>query len=238
MKKRFFIRVFAMLLCAMMLLTACSSGSSGGSKQNTTPDTYETPVEILEEIMNTKKFSDFGKLRLHQLNGFAEKEALNVYKAMLKSDSYKSYVENLAESYEEDIKNKQDLYGANYKYSIQIKNKEKLEDAYLQEFSDAIKSFIDKLESYTSETDNYEEADWFDELGMTSAETKSLVKAMDALHKALKDAEVEDGYMLDLLISVNDTEEGQKSTIYVFKVNEHWISSAALADLHFAIGWH
>ena len=67
-------------------------------------NTYKTPVNIMEDMANTKKVSDMGKYSVQVLNGFAEDEVLKIYKIMMKSEDMQDMMESQLEAMQDALK--------------------------------------------------------------------------------------------------------------------------------------
>ena len=244
MKKRSFIRVFALLLCAMMLFTACSEKSSGGgggsSKKSSTSNTYETPIKLMMETRNTKKITDITTLYVNQLNGFAESEVKAVLKAMSKSDQMNETLDNLADQNQDNIDNWKSEYGDDYKYTYEIKDKTKLETEDLDNAKEDIHARGEQLLSIVESTKEYDSDSWkdvADNLDMSVSEAKAYISALEDLGKEFAEAKVEDGYDLEVTITLSgselDEDEVSETETHVYKVNGKWIASNAIASIYY-----
>ena len=240
MKKRSFIRVFAMLLFAMMLLTACSSGSSGASKKSSSKsNTYETPVEIMIELQNPNKVTDFTKMITARLNGLAEKEVKAVLKALSKSDDIQDRLDDYAEQYSNHIDDMKDEYGDDYKCTYKIEDKVELEKEDLRDFEEQINYFLKEPNSLIENTKDFDPDEWADLadfLGMNNSHAKAYVSALEDLCEELGDIKVEEGYELQLVVTLNSNEldepDEAEYTMRVYKVNGRWISEDAASTVY------
>ena len=229
MTKRSFIRFFTLLLCTMLLLTACNSGSS--KKSSSKSNTYETPVKIMEDCANAKKATAFAKELTAQLNSLAEDEVNAIFKALSKSEDIQNQLENSAAQHQDRINDMKNEYGDDYKYTYKIEGKKELEEEDLRNFRDQINSYIEELNTLVKDTESFDSDEWADLadfLGMNSSEAKAYISALDDLRQELKDITVEEGYKLQVVISLSgsklDESQDSKILMRVYKVNGRWIS--------------
>ena len=201
-------------------------------------NTYKTPVSIMEDMANTKKISNMGTYLTQSLNGLAEDEVYNVYKALTMSEDMQDQMDKALEAFEDEIEDKQDEYGENYKYKYKIEEKEELEKEDLREFRDQIKRLASSLESIIEETEDYDNDDWeemADAIGVSKSEAKALVSALEDLHKELKSIKVDAGYELQVIETLTGSEldepEEEEMELRVYKVNGRWISEDAFSVL-------
>lgn len=201
-------------------------------------NTYKTPVNIMEDMANTKKISDMGKYSVQTLNGFAEDEVLKIYKIMMKSEDMQDMMDSQLEAMQDEIDDMKDEYGDNYKYTYKIEEKEELEKEDLREFRDSIKSYASSLEAMIEQTEDFDNDEWedmADSLGLTKSQAKDLIKAMKDLQKELKGVKVDKGYELQITVALKGSEldepEEEEMELRVYKVNGKWISEDALGAL-------
>ena len=201
-------------------------------------NTYKTPVNIMQDMANTKKISDMGKYSVQVLNGFAEDEVMKIYKIMMKSEDMQDMMDSQLEAMQDEIDDMKDEYGDNYKYTYKIDEKEELEKEDLRAFRDSIKAYASSLETIIEETEDYDSDEWedmADAIGLTKSQAKDLVKAMKELQKELKSVKVDKGYELQITVTLKGSEldepEEEEMELRVYKVNGKWISEEALSAL-------
>lgn len=216
-----FIGVVAALI--VIVIALITIGSLAGNN-------YKTPIKNYEKILNLKADTLEKSVELNT-NGFTEKEIKFILKVMKKSQ------QDQFDDYEDSIKDKideyKDEYGKNFKYTIKINEKEKLEKSELKDFRDKLRKLGDELESIEEKTKEYTSDDWDDmaeELDVSKSTAKSLVSDIKKLGKVLDKAEVKKGYKLDITITLKGSEldepEERDTEILVYKVNGRWISSS------------
>ena len=189
-------------------------------------NTYKTPIQAAEKLLNTKSVTKIIDNAPSVLNGFGESEAKKIINILKKSDQYDDAIEDAEDAYAEMIETMQDEYGKNYKISIKIDNKEKLEKEDLKDFRDQLRNVADMGEELDEMgTDEYE--DMADSLGISKSQAKDLTKAAESFCKKCKSAKVTAGYELDLIVPLNGSEldepEEQEMTVRVFKVDGKWV---------------
>ena len=194
-------------------------------------NTYKTPINLMEDVLNTKKASKFVDNRIAVLNGFCEDECDDILDILKKSDNY----EDLLLEHEEYVEECEEFYGKNYKFKCEIVDKEKVgreqrksTQAMLRARGESMLIMLEDLNS-----DDYE--DLADEMGITKSQAKKLVKYEKEIAKILKKAKVEEAYKLTVETTITGSEaddlDPEKDTVYVYKIDGRWVSSEALSIL-------
>lgn len=192
---------------------------------------YRTPVKNMEKIYNTKSFNT--QLEYYYVqDDIAGKEAEAIFKILKKSDEFKDSIEEMEESFEEDIDDKKDEYGKNYKFKIKITDKEKLDKSELRDYKNTLKDRGDRMKDALEEYEDYDSDDWediADEMEISKSSAKKCIKQLEKAAKKYKKIKVTAGYKLDIEITVkgselDEPEEISETTVYVYKVNGKWIS--------------
>jgi hypothetical protein len=240
MKKQSFIRVFVLLLCATLFLTACSEESGGGgSSKKANGNTYETPIKIMEDLANAKKATDFTKELIAQLNGLAEDEIKAIFKALAKSEDNQDQLADSTEQHQDRIDDMKDEYGEDYKVIYKIEDKKKLDKEDLNHFRDQINYYIEEQNTLVENTESFDSDEWknlADFLGMSMFDAKAYISALDDLCQELDDINVEEGFKLRVVISLRGSEldEPKDSEVImrVYKVNSRWISENVASNVY------
>ncbi len=198
---------------------------------------YKTPINIMEDYANAKKYySDYDKM-IDMSNGFCQDELEDLVKLYKSTEDYKDDLEDEKDDFADTIEDMKDEYGKNYKYTYKITDKEELDKDDLKEFRDRLRSTADSLESMIEETEDYDSDDWedmADSIGFDGdkSKAKKLVKIMKNMRKVYKSAKVTAGYELEVTITLDGSEldepEENEVTINVYKVDGRWISSSSL----------
>ena len=230
--KQLSIKVRIAVIAALVILIAIPVGVSITKKAN---NNYETPLKLMMRFMNGKEKS-FVNASVKNLNGFSELELTNIFAFMKKSDDFQELLEELQESYSEDIEDMEDEYGKNYKCSYVIEDKEKLEKDDLKAFKEEIKSAAKSLKNMIERTEEYDSDDWediADRTGFTKAEAKAFIKLYEALYEQWHSVDVTEGYELEVTMIIDGSEldepEEDETTIFVYKVNGRWICDEMLS---------
>lgn len=198
-----------------------------------TGNTYKTPINLLEDLENTKKATKIIDNRVALLNGFCEDEYDDIISIMKKSDDY----EDAILDYEDEIEDNKETYGSNYKIKYKIVDKEEVEREDRKTAQTTIRSrgeyMLEELEDLDS--DDYEEI--ADDLGITKSQAKKLVKYEKEIAKTLKKAKVEEAYELTVEVTFSGSEvedyEPFERTIVVYKIDGRWVSTTALQMLFY-----
>ena len=198
-------------------------------------NTYKTPLDLQLKQQNSRKVPKSLNGMISQLNGFSEKEMKNLIDILEKSDIYEELLEGVQDTFEEQVEDYENQYGENYKFSYVIDYKEELEKEDLRNFKAMIKRQAENMKESVEETEDWDSSDWediADEIGLTKAQLKKLIRALEDLCDTWSDVKVTKGYELTVLKTVDGSEldepKEMTSTVYVFKVNGRWISSAAI----------
>lgn len=189
-------------------------------------NTYKTPIQAAEKLVNTKSVEKILDRAPTLLNGFGDGEAKKLIKIIKKSDQFGDTLEDAEDAYEELVQNLKDEYGNNYKIKLKIDEKEKLEKEDTKEFRDQLRDVSDFEEQLKDmDPDDYE--DMADELGISKSQAKDMVKQLRSFCKMCKTAKVTAGYELSVIVSITGSEleepEEQDMTVRVFKVDGRWV---------------
>lgn len=206
-------------------------------------NTYKTPVKVMEKLENKRKISDLTTEYAKLTNGVGEKEFRKIFGIMKKSEQYEDLMDVVYESFEESIESNEDEYGKNYKISYKIEDKDELEKSDLKKIKQQFKNAAENLSEMIEEAEDFDSTDWEDmaeELGITKAQAKQLVKEIENLCEVFKKVEVTKGYELAVTSTITGSEldepEEDEATLYVYKVNGRWISATAVQPILFMFG--
>ncbi|MBQ8769177.1 MAG: hypothetical protein IJZ15_06000 [Oscillospiraceae bacterium] len=189
-------------------------------------NTYKTPIKAAEKVLNSKSVNQVLNRAPALLNGFGEDEAKVLIGIAKKTDYYKDYSEDIEDGFESVIEMLEENVGKNYKISLKVTDKEKLEKDDLKAFRTQLRS-IGKMGSMLEDMENEDYADMADELGISKAQAKKAVKNILAFCKDCKSAKVQKGYELTIEVKLTGKEldEPIEQEIHfdVFKVDGRWV---------------
>lgn len=189
-------------------------------------NTYKTPLKTAEKLLNSKSVSKIVDKAPSILNGFGETEAKKLIKIVKKSDQYKDMIEEAEDAFQDAIEDIKDQYGKNYKISIDVQDKEKLEKDDVRDFRDQLRD-ISELSEQLEDLDSDDYEDMADELGISKGQAKDAVKQLKSFCKECKSAKVSAGYELDIVLSISGSEVDEpdetEMTVRVFKVAGRWV---------------
>ncbi len=201
-------------------------------------NTYKAPIKVMQKQANAKSYTNSFQSMRDSLNGIAKSEIKAIEKLYKKTDEYKDNIADMKEDFKDGIEELKDEYGKNYKITYKIEDKEKLEKEDLREMRDTLRDFADNYDELKDETNDYDSDDWSDaadEVGLSKANTKKLVKELISIGKICKKAKVTKGYELTGVMKLTGSEldepQEQEFTIRVYKVNGRWVSESALNQL-------
>ena len=189
-------------------------------------NTYKTPIKAAEKLLNSKSVKQVIDRAPALLNGFGEDEAKVLIGIAKKTDQYKDNIEDIEEKFDEVIEFAEETLGKNYKISLKVTDKEKLEKDDLKAFREQLR-MIGKMSSMLEDMDNDGYADMADELGISKAQVKKAVKNILAFCKDCKSAKVQKGYELTIEVKVTGKELDDpvefEIALDVFKVDGRWV---------------
>lgn len=208
--------VLAVVLVAVLLF-------SGGNS-------YKTPIELQEDMMNAKTAEKMLDRYVEMLNGLGQDEMEDILKIMKKTEEYDTAEDMLVLTLDTLRENA----GEKYKVRLTPKDKEKADGEnleYMQERIDALaEEFADRAE-YMEEN----MTDVQDELDLSSKDIKKLVKAYKKLAKIFDKAKVTKVYDVEVKTKITGSalDEAMKGeqTYRVYKIGGRWISEEALLTL-------
>lgn len=189
-------------------------------------NTYKTPIKAAEKLLNSHSVKQVIDRAPAILNGFGEDEAEALIKLAKKTDLYKDNIEEIEEAFDEAIEMVEENVGKNYKVSLKVTDKEKLEKDDLKEFRDNLRA-IGKMGSMLEDLDSDDIEDAADETGLTKAQVKKAIKTMESFCDECKEAKVQKGYELTIQVKLTgkELEEDVELEIAfdVFKVDGRWV---------------
>lgn len=201
-------------------------------------NTYKTPIKTMQKQANTKTYTSSFRSMRDSLNGLASKEIKAIEKIYKKTDAYKDNIGDMKDDFKEQIADLKDEYGRNYKVTYKIEDKEKLEKEDLKSMRETLRSYADMYDEMEDECKDYGSDEWgdmADELDISKANCKKLVKALTKVGKLCRKAKVSKGYELTGVMKLTGSELDepmeQEFTIRVYKVNGKWVSESALRYL-------
>lgn len=189
----------------------------------TMTNNYKTPIKAMEKLSNSKSYTKVLKSGPKMLNGYGESEAKKALKIFKKSDVYKDNIDDEKEDFKDSIDFLKDEYGKNYKIQYKVDSKDKLDKDDLKDYKDEVKSTANYYLEMLNEADA---EDLADELGVSKAQAKKLIKLAKKFFKDAKSAKVSAGYEVDLTYKVKGKELDEPIertvSVYVLKVNGKW----------------
>lgn len=189
-------------------------------------NTYKTPIKAAEKLLSSKSVNQVLNRAPALLNGFGEDEAKVLIDIAKKSDYYKDYKEDIEEGFDSVIEFVEENVGKNYKISLKVTDKDKLEKDDLKAFREELRT-IGKMGSQLDDLDNDEIEDMADDLGITKAQAKKAIKTLESFCKDCKSAKVQKGYELTVALKMTGKELEEPTElelkVNVFKVDGRWV---------------
>jgi len=195
---------------------------------------YKTPIKAVEKALNSKSVSQVLNRAPQILNGFGESEAKTLIKIAKKTDMYKDNIEDIEDGFDTIIEGLEDTIGKNYKISLKVTDKEKLDKDAVKAFRNQLRS-IAEMGEQLDDLDKDDYADMADDLGISKGQVKKGVKALKSFCKDCKGAKVKKGYELKVEAKVTGKELDEpmemELSVNVFKVDGRWVIDVfSLAD--------
>lgn len=189
-------------------------------------NTYKTPVENAEKLLNAKSVDDIVDGIPSLLNGFGESEVEDILRIIKKTETYEDAMQNAEDAFEDAVEDMEDEYGDNYKIEINIDDKEELEREDVRAFRDKLRN-IGELKEKLEDIDSDDIEDMAEDLDIRESQVKDLIENLEDFCKLCKSADVEEGYELSLIITMDGSEldepEEEEMTVNVFKVDGRWV---------------
>ncbi len=195
-------------------------------------NTPEKAVELLEDFANDLSeegwINNTAKIR----NGFAEKETEELFKIIKKSEIYDE-LEDLEEYLAEGI---EDNYGDDFKISIKVTDKDRLDKDDLKDFRDDLRDFADDLDEIIDRAEEDGLDDIADEgFDGNMSKAKKLIRCLEDLRDVYKKAKVTDGYEVEVEATITgdelDEDIENETSFNVYKINGRWvIDTVALSN--------
>lgn len=202
---------------------------------------YYTPIRTMQKYENKEEYS-FAKAALDYSNGLVTSEMKKIAKIISKSDSddLLDMMELMEESRIEAYEEKLDTYGEDYKVTYTEIAKTELSKSELRDYRSDLRDMVGYLEQVVEEAEDYDSEDWgyiADELGLTKADTRELVKYMGDMAEEFGRLEVTKGYEVELERTVTGSEldepEVEDVTVYVLKINGRWVSVSGFESIFY-----
>ena len=207
------IRIFAILLAALMILPLASCGAG---------NTYESPIKLMESDYNSKSFS-FISIYKDAFNGLSSSNVKTICDILGKIEMGGKTAK---EAGKEQVAEWKEEYGSNYKFKLTITDKEKLEEDDLKSIEEKLVGYFENMAELDVDDDAMEAA--AEQMGIKTKDVKSLVKAIKGLGKDLKGKKVTDGYKLTVTQKVTgknlDEPQEEEETMRVVKFGGRWVA--------------
>ena len=221
----------AILACLLLGLSACSGINLGvGGSRN-------DPLKVAEKLYNSKSIK-IETLVDELLNGVDGGYVSEIVKIMKKSDELCDYVDDLEDEFSEYYENVSDYCGKNFKLKFLY---DEIEDYYeysrsdLKYQRDEIRDLADECLDFAEEFRDYKSSEireLAEDLDLSTGDLKKLVSYFEKLGNKLADADVSEGYELEIEAKAtgSNLDEPEEITLDfdVFKVNGKWISDLSL----------
>lgn len=241
MKKFLKILIPLMALLLALVVAGCNSDGKGdGEGEGEGKNTYETPVELAIAYANQKSANDMLDYRfgVDMLNGFVKKEFTAALNILRENDEIKESMEYAQESFDEHIAEMKEEYGSDYKYSYKIDSKEAISDDDLDDFKDEYKDNYKAVKDILEEFNDLSDSEWEDFAeyrSWTVDEAKEFIEALENLYGALKEAEITEGYELEVTTTLKGSNleepETETETVTVILIGGRWVNADMISSV-------
>ena len=187
---------------------------------------YKTPLKMAAKIENAKTYDAQVKATINA-SGFLKKEVKGIYNIVKKSEEFD--LDEERDDYKEMVEDLEEEYGKNYKFYIEVEDKEKLDKDDLKDYKDELKDTGKAMKSQYEDLDSDDIEDMADYMGLSKSNAKKLVKLMESAAKKMRSAKVTAGYELSVKYMVKGSELDEPEELYedeivVLKINGKWVN--------------
>jgi len=200
-------------VAAVLLLTA------GGGDSN-----YMAPLDLQLEVLNAKTYDDYVNATIKSTNGLLDGALEKYYTASKDSSLSGSEQDSLGDA----IYHRENLYGKDYSFYYETEDLEKIEKSELKSTKKQIQELAKVLKTNIDEIKKDKDA-----LGVSDAEAKDLIKAMESIYKILKSPRVTKGYEMTFVVYATSSElsrpeEHDVTTVEILNIDGKWVSLDSL----------
>ncbi len=190
-----------------------------------------TPLKALEKAANARELK-LEVLYKNYVGGFENDRSVKIIKLLRESDEFEDWFENYEDVREDQINDRIDEYGKDFKFRYEIDkgSEEKLDRDELKEQKSALKELGEMyadLGKALGKIKGDDLEDLADDLDLDVKELKELTACLKEIGSQLKSAEVTEGYTYDYTITITGSElddpEEDDYEMTVLKVNGKWI---------------
>ena len=97
-------------------------------------NTYKTPINAAEKVLNSKSVNQIVKRAPAVLNGYGESEARTLLKIAKKTELYKDNADEIEDAFDKVIELLEENVGRNYKINLKVTDKDELDEKDLKAF--------------------------------------------------------------------------------------------------------
>lgn len=198
-------------------------------------NTYKAPINAAEKVLNSKSVNQVIKRAPAVLNGYGESEAKTLLKIAKKTEIYKDNIDQIEDAFDKVIEMAEDNAGRNYKISLKVTDKDKLDDKELKAFRADLRKMASQLNYEIGNMDKDDIDDVADELDISKAKVRKAIRILEKFCDQCDDCKVTKGYKLTVEVKLTgkllDEPTELEIPIEVYKVDGRWIPGVfSLAD--------
>ena len=199
-------------------------------------ESYEKVIENLEA-----RYSDRANLSTKEewalrLNGFLKAEVTDIIDILERSQKYREKENTNKSSALQTVEELENEYGDDYKYTITVKQEEKLTDDQLEGMRSILaaigKYYVDASQGYRMP--DFEKLGT--RLGLSMEDTKKYVQALGVLGEKCLSGQVTEGYQLKVTQTITGnkmTKTFEEYTMNVYKIEGCWVWDMEIRLLEF-----
>ena len=231
MQNRFlsFSLALAMLLSCALMLAGCGSKDDDDDDDDRSKasgsweDAVEKPIRQLEdEDLDLKGYF------VNLYDGLGKDQLSTIYRIASSSDNFTGYDDDRGFEHFQSRQDMEDHYGEDWDCTLQIVDKDDLDEDDLEEIKEIFAESGDRLIELADtilESDSDDLRQLADDMGLKKEDLKKLANEIQALGNLLMQAEPKKGYEVDMEItfSGSENEESGNKTTQVVLVDGCWV---------------
>ena len=228
-KKKSFLKRFIIFFSIISMLVVMLAGSMG--VYYFLSNTYKTPLNNMIAMINMKQSDNMIDDIICYLNGFSEKEFDRAHDLLKQSEYYEDFLVAEESSLKIMVNFFEGYFGEDYKFSFRLEDKSGLSKNALDEIKYDIDRKAGEIKDFVDQTKKYTTKDWdklAEHVGLARNQTKDLVRLLEDIYEKWDNAEITEGYKLNVIFVVNGSELDEpleeKGEFEVFKADGRWVS--------------
>lgn len=190
-------------------------------------NTYKTPINAAEKVLNSKSVNQIVKRAPAVLNGYGESEARTLLKIAKKTELYKDNADEIEDAFDKVIELLEENVGRNYKINLKVTDKDELDEKDLKAFRAELRKMTSELNYEIGNLDKEDIEDVADELDISKGKVRKAIRILEKFCDDCDDCKVTKGYKLTVEVKLTgkllDEPTELEIPIEVYKVDGRWV---------------